>query len=332
MSPSLCRVSSGRPVGSRSPNLVWKAGLLLSHLGVSASVATHESVHTSVLLHAHECRHKEAHPLTRVHVSSWKSCTSCNYLLKDENRMFYLCRNTISLSGAHTHIHTHPHKFTHILFDAVPQAGRPLHLPHLLCPQLNFDQSFPETEACMCELCVYRVRVFAYTRLRNQRHVASLSHDVLQLHLPSSSRLMLRINQCVCACVFCAAEAPAVFCCSVCWDARWAASHRVTRRGSEGTLGLSCRGRRRACVCVLQFRKQLPVMLFSVCSLCGSLIRQWAGLRPCLRERSLGLLAERLLKDHSAGCVWGGLISSYWSLPLLLLVPSPPLDCLCLTP
>lgn len=64
-------------------------------------------------------------------------------------------------------------------------------------------------------------------------------------------------------------------------------------------------------------------MLFSVCSLCGSLIRQRARLRPCLRERSLGLLAERLLKDHSAGCVWGGLISSYWSLPLLLLVPSP---------
>lgn len=51
---------------------------------------------------------------------------------------------------------------------------------------------------------------------------------------------------------------------------------------------------------------------FSSCSspfaLCGSLIRQWAGLWPCLKGRSLGLLAEHLLKDHSSGYIWGGLL------------------------
>lgn len=42
-------------------------------------------------------------------------------------------------------------------------------------------------------------------------------------------------------CVFGAAEAPAVFfCCAVCRDARWAASHRVTRLWRD--LGLRCQG------------------------------------------------------------------------------------------
>lgn len=44
------------------------------------------------------------------------------------------------------------------------------------------------------------VRVFAYTHLCNQRHVAFLSVCVLQLYLPSSCRLMPRFSHCVCVC------------------------------------------------------------------------------------------------------------------------------------
>ena len=90
-----------------------------------------------------------------------------------------------------------------------------------------------------------------------------------------------------------------------------------------GDLGLRCQGPRDMCVCVCAcvcvhfrlFQTPLPIMPLSVCSLCGSLIRQWAGLRPCLKGRSPGLLAEHLLKDHSSGYIWGGLLSSHWSLP-----------------
>lgn len=89
------------------------------------------------------------------------------------------------------------------------------------------------------------------------------------------------------------------------------------------------------CVCFMLFQILLPVMLPSICSLCGSLIRQWAGLRPCLKGWSPGLLAEHLLKDHSTGYIWGGLLSSYWSLPPSLSLyffsfACPPTPCVCL--
>lgn len=144
---------------------------------------------------------------------------------------------------------------------------------------------------------------------------------------------MPRSSRCVCVYVCVAAEVPAVTWCRVCLDARWAASHCVTRL--QGDLGLRCQGRRSVCVCFMLFQILLPVMLPSICSLCGSLIRQWAGLRPCLKGWSPGLLAEHLLKDHSTGYIWGGLLSSYWSLPPSLSLyffsfACPPTPCVCL--
>lgn len=62
-------------------------------------------------------------------------------------------------SQAHAHQQL-THKRKHAFCDAVPQAGRPLHLPHLLCPKLNFDQSFQRQRLvyvnCVCKsVCVY---------------------------------------------------------------------------------------------------------------------------------------------------------------------------------
>ncbi|MEQ2189148.1 hypothetical protein GOODEAATRI_022284 [Goodea atripinnis] len=122
---------------------------------------THKAYFFSMATHAD----KEPQPLflplkreERKHTSLVGSLAHCNYLLTDENRMSYLSRNIFSLSTAYIHTHTH------MLSDAAPRAGRPLHLPHLLCPQLNFDQPF-QRHRLVCASCVFteeRLHIHVY--------------------------------------------------------------------------------------------------------------------------------------------------------------------------
>lgn len=88
----------------------------------------------------------------------------------------------------------------------------------------------------------------------------------------------------------------------------------IVWQGSKGTWAWDVRDGG-VYVCVLCYFRSFFPSCFPPFALCGSLIRQWAGLRPCLKGWSPGLLAEHLLKDHSTGYIWGGLLSSYWSLP-----------------
>lgn len=293
---------AGRPLGSRSPNLVWKAGLLSSPCAF-ASAATHERVYTHTRTSMHADTHRKpqsSHVNTRLLYQ-----ISRTHTVPTTHRW----KHNILFEQAHSLRHTHSHK--HALCDAVPQAGRPLHLPHLLCPQLNFDLS-SQRQSLVCVNCV--CRVFAYTRLYNQRHVAFLSIGVCYncISPPAVDWCVFSVGMCVCLCG--AAEVPAVIWCTVCWcrrmSTRWAASCCVTRQGSEGTQAWD----------VMDGGMCVNACVFHAISdpsslLCGSLIRQWAGLRPCLKGRSPGLLAEHLLKDHSSGYIWGGLLSSFWSLP-----------------
>lgn len=223
----------------------------------------------------------------------------------------YLGSSSLSLSHGRTHKLTHKHK--HALCDAAPQAGRPLHLPHLLCPQLNFDQSF-QRQRRVCELCMHRARVFAYEHLRNQSTVAYPSAGACYncIFPPAVDKCL----DSVCVCVWVARHK-----CQLWFGVEFAEMldeqqvivwQRKAPRELRPEMSVleEC-----VCVCFMLFQIPLPVMLPSICSLCGSLIRQWAGLRPCLKRGSPGLLGEHLLKDHSTGCVWGGLLSSDWSLP-----------------
>lgn len=135
------------------------------------------------------------------------------------------------------------------------------------------------------------VRVFAYTHLCNQRRVAFLSVGVRYscISPPAVDWCLDPVAVCVCVYVCVAAEVPAVTWCRVCLDARWAASHCVTRL--QGDLGLRCQGRRSVCVyvCVLCYFRSFFPSCFPPFALSAvpSFVSE-RGCDPVLRDGLLG--------------------------------------------
>lgn len=194
MSLSLCRVSPGRQA-FRQPQPLILFERLVSFPLISPCVCLggHTRQHPHTHTHKHACRHqnkkikkeRKKTVLSREYTASLRDLayTYCTYLLTDESITSHLSRH-ILLPLRHTHTHSHKHA----LCDAVPQAGCPLHLPHLLCPQLNFDLSFQRQRLvyvnCACKsVCVY-------TFMQSKTRCFSQRRCVLQLYLPSSCRLM----------------------------------------------------------------------------------------------------------------------------------------------
>lgn len=135
-----------------------------------------------------------------------------------------------------------------------------------------------------------------------------------------------------------AAEVPAVTWCRVCLDARWAASHCVTRL--QGDLGLRCQGRRSVCVyvCVLCYFRSFFPSCFPPFALSAvpSFVSE-RGCDPVLRDGLLGfslsiswkITAQATFEEVCSHPIDPCLHLSA-STSLALLAPPTPCVCLCL--